>query len=236
MKLTLAVLLCAATIGLGACGGSSDLTAFIVCVDSTQSTEEVRDEYMPDLISVAEAAVRKGGRLYVDACGYNATGTVKWPIREVLKPHGELDEALEKEAAAHRARELEPEFTTVLEENSPHPGTPLAKILGVIARQCAVDPGPCEAYVLTDGVWWDKLLRISDGVTESEEERYVKTFGPLLGGLNGAKVYFAGVGLGTEVGEQRLSEARRVAEALVEAGGGKVVNWDVNLGALGEEA
>jgi hypothetical protein len=227
-------------LGLAGCFGSGEndeLTTYVVCVDSTHSTDEVRSDYMPDLVAVAERGVMTGAHLYADACGSNATGTVQWRIDKVLRPRQALTGILKEKSATTRAEKMRQEFEAVLAKNSPHAGTPLAKILGVVARECAANSGPCEAFVLTDGVWWDNLLRITDGVTPDEEQAYVERFAPLLDGLKGAKVSFAGVGLGTEViGEQRLAEAQKVAEALVKAAGGRVVFWDVKLNANGKEA
>lgn len=233
----LAALFAVGFTGCFGCGEDAELTTYVVCVDSTHSTDEVRSDYMPDLVAVAERGVLNGAHLYADACGSNATGTVQWRVDKVLRPRQALTGILKEKSAATRAKKMRQEFEEVLSRNSPHAGTPLAKILGVVARECAANSGPCEAFILTDAVWWDDLLRVPNGVSSDEEQAYVERFAPLLDGLDGAKVSFAGVGLGTEVvGEQRLAEARDVAEALVEAAGGEVVFWDVKLNANGEGA
>jgi hypothetical protein len=220
-------------VGLSACGG--DPTAHVACVDSTYSTEDVRQGYEPELVTIAERAAEDQGHLYVDACGANATGTVDWTVKKEFETSQDLSGLLLEKWADREAEKLEPEFREVLGKTSSHSGTPLGKILGVIARKCESDPGPCDAYVLTDASWWDNRLKVYDGVTPQEEREYLKTFGPLVQGLKGAKVYFLGVGQGTDLGEQRLHEAREVAEALVEAGGGEVVFWDVGFEAEEEE-
>lgn len=224
----------AAAVALGGCG-SGDPTAYVTCVDSTHSTVGVRHAYKPELMTIAEEAAEDQGDLYVDACGSNATGTVRWRLTKELRTEQDLSGVLLENWAASQAKKLKGEFSDLLATTSPDPGTPLGKILGVIARKCAADPGPCKAYILTDASWWDNGLKVYDGVPAQEERDYLKTFGPLVRGLDGASVYFVGVGLGTDLGEQRLHEARKVAEALVKAGGGTVAYWDVSLGEEEEE-
>jgi hypothetical protein len=230
------VAFCALALVMGGCGsggtGSAARTSFVVCVDSTYSTANIRAHYLPDLLAVEARAAMDGARTYVDACGSNATGTVDWKIEKDMATRETLEGALREEAAASHAKKLEPELDSILAETSQGPGTPLGKILAVMARQCEVDPGPCRAFVLTDAAWDDGLMKAWDGVSATEEQHYLARFGHLVGGLRGVDVYFSGVGLGTHMGEQHLHEARRVAKALVKAGGGKVVSWDVNLGAF----
>lgn len=226
-----AALAAAALLALALVGCGGDTVARVVCVDSSRSTIDVRKDYKPELITIAEQAAEDQGELYVDACGSNATGTVRWAVRSEFETEQDLSGVLLTGWAGKEAGKLEPDFDTLLGKTSEDPGTPLGKIFGVMARKCEADPGPCDVYVLTDASWWDNLLKAYDGVTPQEEKRYLDKFGPLVEGLDGAKVSFVGVGLGTDMGEQRLDEARKVAEALVEAGGGEVVFWDVSLGA-----
>lgn len=219
---------------LAGCGGSDGpKTTYVVCVDSTYSTDDVRPEYMPTLLAIVERGIRQGVHIYADACGSNATGTVHWPINEALALQQEYDGVLKSSAIKGKAKKMEPQLNReIVERTSSQPGTPLGEILAVVARQCKVDPGPCEAYVLTDGVWQDPLLDLRDGISPQEERRYVARYAPLLGGLNNVRVYFGGVGYGTNLGERRLQEAEQIARALIEKAGGEIAVWDVNLGAL----
>lgn len=227
----LSVALLIAASALSGCGGGGEPTTFVACVDSTHSTVEVRPHYRPELLTIAEKAAEAQGNLYVDACGSNATGTVDWTVTKEFQTEQDLSGVVLRQWATSQAKDLEGDLNDVLTKTSPDPGTPLGEILGVIARKCEADPGPCEAYVLTDASWWDKRLKVYNGVTPKEKQDYVAAYGPLVKGLDGASVSFVGVGLGTDLGEEGLNEAREVAEALVEAGGGKVVYWDVSLSA-----
>lgn len=231
----LALFVCA----LAGCGGGSDAgrMTYVICVDSTYSTDDVRPEYMQTLLAIAERGVDEGVHIYADACGSNATGTVKWPVDKDLELHQDYDGIMKSEVIASKAKKMEPEFEeNVIDRTSPEPGTPLGEMLAVIARQCKVDPGPCEAYVLTDAAWDDPWLSIRDGIDKQEKKSYLARYVPLLAGLKDVPVYFGGVGHGTKLGEQRLAEAEDIAKTLIKDAGGTLVVWDVNLGTLARPA
>lgn len=101
-------------------------------------------------------------------------------------------------------------------------------MLAVVARQCAQAGGGCSIYMFTDGEWADKLIKVSDGVTEAEERNYRKAYAGRLSGLADSRVHFVGVGHGTPIGEGHLAEAESVAAELIRDAGGEMT-WSTRL-------
>jgi hypothetical protein len=208
----------------------------LVCIDSTVSTDDVRAKYQVDAESIVRQAARNQNHLYAAACGANATGNVDWPVEERFRTTYS-SEILSKQELNHQVREV----INGPEEDAQEQGivdllavvsketTPIAEMLAVTARQCEQAGGECQIYMFTDGEWADGLMRIKDGVSRHERRRYLQVYVPRLRGFAGSTVNFVGVGLGTEVGEVRLDEARSVASELVEQAGGRMGHWTTRL-------
>lgn len=221
----------AVVVMLGFDNPSREPAAVVACVDSTKSTDDVRGTYLPDLESVARSAAEVQAHFYAADCGPNAAGTVRWPVdkqfESTLDYHGVLAKryANKQVGSSRFAASLQ----GLTEEGSGGQGTPIGEMLGVAARQCNQAGGDCDIYIFTDGEWADGLIKVSDGVSRAEEERYVEAYAPRLGDLAGSQVNFVGVGFGTEMGEIRLGEAEDVAAALVQAAGGRMGIWATRL-------
>lgn len=205
----------------------------LVCIDSTVSTDDVRDKYEVDLETVVQRAAVHRANFYAAACGANSTGEVNWPVHKRFASDYS-SESLAREQLEHQADEVKEgtahsEGTDDLLDTVSHDGTPLGEMLAVTARQCEQAGGECAIYLFTDGEWADGLLRIRDGVSERERRRYLEAYEEKLGGLRGSTVNFVGVGLGTVVGEVRLDEARAIAADLIEAAGGEPGFWTARL-------
>jgi hypothetical protein len=199
----------------------------IVCVDSTVSTDGVRDSYRADLEDVTGAAVRRIAHLYAAACGANATGEVNWTVdRQFPKnPYGEsylhlhVNEEMEG---------LQRPLDEILATDSKRDGTPLGEMLAVEARQCQQAGGDCAIYLFTDGEWADGILHLPrEGISKEQTAAYLDAHESQLGDLRGSVVNFIGVGHGTKIGEARLNEAREIAEALVTAAHAEMGDWAV---------
>jgi hypothetical protein len=204
----------------------------LVCIDSTESTDDVRDEYLADLEKVVRQAAFHQDDFRAAACGANATGEVNWSVSRYFR-------ALSSKEQTAR-QELEYQAGVVIEGNEEKRGivelldvesretTPIGEMLAVTARQC--DGEGCQIYFFTDGEWADDLLHIKDGVSDGERRLYLSTYdSEKLNELDGSTVNFYGVGLKTEIGELRLNEAKSIAEELVEEGGGKMGDWRARL-------
>jgi hypothetical protein len=203
----------------------------LVCIDSTESTDDVRDKYQVDLEKVARQAAFRQDHLLAAACGANATGEVDWPVGRWFTTTYSSDRFAREE--------LESQAETVIEGNDEKEGivdlleiesketTPIGEMLAVTARQC--DGDDCQIYLFTDGEWADHILRVKEGISDTEKKDYIKTYGDKLGGLEGSTVNFIGVGLGTKIGEVALEEAKLVAMELVEGGGGEMGRWKTRL-------
>ena len=203
----------------------------LVCIDSTKSTDGVRGKYQIDLEKVVRQAAFHQDHLLAAACGANATGEVDWHVGRWFRASYSSDRFAKEE--------LEDQADTVIDGNEEKEGivdlleidsketTPMGEMLAVTARQC--DGEGCQIYFFTDGEWADDLLRVKDGVSDEERERYVDTYVPRLSDLAGSTVHFIGVGLGTEMGEVRLDEAKSVAKELVEDAGGQMGYWKTRL-------
>lgn len=209
----------------------------LVCIDSTKSTDDVRRKYMSDTELLVRRTASRQDRLLVAACGANATGEVDWPVKRRFKMTYP-SEVLARQQLQHQVREVidgrgEGEERKIgivdLIESVSKETTPVGEMLAVAARQCEHERGGCQIYMFTDGEWADELLRIKDGITDREIARYLRSYVPRLGGLSGSTVNFVGVGLGTQVGELRLDEARSIASELIEEAGGKVGFWTTRL-------
>lgn len=221
--------------GLGEESPPSDPAPAIVCIDSTVSTDEVRGSYLPDLEVLARRVAGRQGRFYAAACGANATGSVNWPVRKHFVTKGDYNEDRVREQIANQVKnmiegsEKREGLEDLIGVSSTLQGTPLGEMLAVAARQCAHVGPDCTIYLFTDGEWADNLLRVRDGVSDSEEEAYLDAYVSRLEGLAGTEVNFVGVGYGTSLGEVHLGEARDVAAALVEGAGGEMGDWTVRL-------
>lgn len=202
----------------------------LVCIDSTESTDDVRDKYQVDLEKVVRQAAFHQDHLLAAACGANATGEVDWPVGRFFRATYSEDFAnqeLEKQADIVIDGNEEKEGIVDLLEIDSKETTPMGEMLAVTARQC--DGGGCQIYFFTDGEWADDLLRVKDGVSDEERERYVDAYADRLEGLEGSTVHFIGVGLGTVIGEVALDEAKSVAKELVEEAGGEMGYWKTRL-------
>ena len=204
----------------------------LVCVDSTESTDDVRNKYQVDLEKVVRRAAFRQDHLLAAACGANATGEVYWPVGRWFRTTYSNDrfakEELESQAEIVIEGTDEKEGIVDLLDIDSKETTPMGEMLAVTARQC--DGDGCQIYFFTDGEWADHLLRVKGGISDSERKRYLKTYDvDRLGGLEGSTVNFIGVGLGTEIGEVALDEARSVAMELVEEAGGKMGLWKTRL-------
>lgn len=203
----------------------------LICIDSTESTDDVRDKYQVDLEKVVQQAAFRQDHLLAAACGPNATGNVDWPVGRWFRTSYSKD--------SFAKEELEDQADGVINGNDEKEGivdlldvvssetTPFGEMLAVTARQCAGDG--CQIYFFTDGEWADHLLRIKGGISEDERSQYVEAYVPRLSGLEGSTVHFVGVGLGTKIGELRLDEARSVSAELVEKAGGEMGYWKARL-------
>ncbi|HEX6455333.1 MAG TPA: hypothetical protein VF009_02295 [Solirubrobacterales bacterium] len=212
----------------------SDSRPVLVCVDSTLSTDGVREKYESDLEKVVRRSAMRQDTLYAAACGANATGEVDWPIQKTFRKNYS-DERFGREELEQQAAEViegngSEEGVVDLLDSRSHEGTPIGEMLAVTARQCAQARGSCEIYVFTDGEWADSLLRIRGGISDTERRNYLREYDrKKLAGLGGSTVNFIGVGLGTEIGELRLDEARELAKELVEQAGGTMGSWSTRL-------
>jgi len=220
-------------LGFGEHSETSSAEPVVICIDSTVSTNGVRASYLPDLAAVARRAAVHQARFYAAACGANATGTVDWPVRK--KFSGSYTGDLAREQADHQAEEVikgdekHEGLEDLTRTSSKMKGTPLGEMLAVLARQCGQAGGECTIYLFTDGEWADKLVKVSDGVTEVEKGRYIETYARRLGTLAGSQVNFIGVGHGTKMGEVHLAEAKALAAALIQAAGGEMGSWSTRL-------
>jgi hypothetical protein len=212
-----------------------DTAPVVVCIDSTVSTDEVRGSYLPDLEALARQVAARQGRFYAAACGANATGSVNWPVHEHFVTRGDYSDGPLREQVTNQVKGIvegsgdSEGLEDLIATSSTLEGTPLGEMLAVTARQCAHVGPECLVYIFTDGEWADRLLRVRDGVSHSEEAAYVDAYASRLEGLAEAKVNFIGVGYGTNLGEVRLSQARDVAAALVETADGEMGDWTVRL-------
>lgn len=203
----------------------------LICVDSTESTDGVREKYRVDLEKVVHRAALRQDHLLAAACGANATGEVDWPVgrwfrAEYSNPRFAKEELESQGEVVIDGNEEKEGIVDLLEVDSKET-TPMGEMLAVMARQC--DGAGCQIYFFTDGEWADRLLRVKDGISETERERYLEAYGDKLDGLAGSTVNFIGVGLGTNIGEVELAEAKSVAEELVEEGGGEMGLWRTRL-------
>jgi hypothetical protein len=201
----------------------------VVCVDSTVSTDEVRETYLPDIKAVAHSAALKQARFYAAACGSNATGSVNWPIRKQFG-RGSYSGELGEESIEGQVEDVSGKLEDLVAARSSLQGTPLGEMLAVAARQCEHAGGGCSIYLFTDGEWADGILHLPrEAVSEEMVDRYLETYESQIGDLSGTVVNFVGVGYGTEIGEIRLNEARSIAAALIAAAGGEMGDWTVRL-------
>lgn len=197
----------------------------LVCIDSSASADPVRESYLLDLKKIVFQAAHRRADFFAANCGINATGNVNWPVRK------RFDSVLRGEAIARVElyRQAEEVFYSGLKklvETRPQArGVPLGEVLAVMARQCGQEGGNCTMYLFTDGEWSDDSLRVRDGVSDSEQQSYLKAYLPQLRDLAGSQVNFVGVGYGTSMGEMHLAEARQLASELVEGAGGEMGAW-----------
>ena len=210
---------------LGACGSSS--YTVIVCVDSTESTQNVRSGYGHDMDVATWDAADHHARLYAAACGDHPGGSVDWPVQLAFKDK-DYSGPLEESYLTRLVAEAHPKLTPLTEASSSE-GTPLGELLAVEAGQCKAVGGQCSIYLFTDGEWADSMLKVKGGVTSSEKNAYIAYYGSQMEGLADAQVHFIGVGLGTDLTTKEDEEADDVATALVEAGGGEVADWAASL-------
>lgn len=202
----------------------------LVCIDSTESTDDVRDKYRVDLEKVVRQAAFHQDHLLAAACGANATGEVDWPVGRWFRATYSDDFAnqeLGKQADIVIDGNAEKEGIVDLLEVDSKETTPMGEMLAVTARQC--DGEGCQIYFFTDGEWADDLLRVKNGVSDEEREQYVDVYADRLEGLEGSTVHFIGVGLGTAIGEVALDEAKSVAKELVEEAGAEMGYWKTRL-------
>jgi hypothetical protein len=199
--------------------------AVLVCIDSSASTDPVRESYLLDLKKIVLQAALRRADFYAANCGANATGNVNWPVRRRFEPNFS-DEAVEQLELTRQAEDV---FYGGLEKlvaaRAQAQGVPLGEVLAVMARQCGQAGGNCIIYLFTDGEWSDDALRVRDGVSDSEQRSYLKAYLPQLQDLAGSQVNFVGVGYGTSMGEMHLAEARRLASKLVEGAGAEMGAW-----------
>jgi len=202
----------------------------LVCIDSTESTDDVRDKYQMDLEKVVRQAAFRQDHLLAAACGANATGEVYWPVGRWFRATYSNDrfakEELERQAEIVIDGNDEKEGIIDLLDIDSKETTPVGEMLAVTARQC--DGDGCQVYFFTDGEWADHLLRVKGGISRSERKRY-RIYADKLGGLDGSTVNFIGVGLGTEIGEVALDEAKSVAGELIEGASGEIGYWKTRL-------
>lgn len=228
----LALVLMLLLIGNGGEGGTHS-EPVLICIDSTTSTDKVRPKYEQDINDVVRRAALHQAHFYAAACGANATGEVDWPVSKRFE--GTYSgKSLNEEQLEHKAEQVmlgtsrSEGIKDLLEEES-HDGTPIGEMLAVTARQCKQAGGGCAIYLFTDGEWADGLLRVRDGISKEERERYLKVYAHRLSGLSGSTVNFVGVGLGTHMGEVRLDEAHSIVTELVEEAGGTMGFWTTRL-------
>jgi hypothetical protein len=201
----------------------------VVCVDSTLSTEDVREDYLPDLEEVAKAAAGRQASFYAAGCGKNATGDVNWPVHQRFDP-GSYEGELGDDVTKGQLEEVNQGLDEIVNEKSRRDGTPLGEMLAVAARQCDQAGGECAIYLFTDGEWADDILHLPrEGISKAAADRYLDTYEGQIGDLSGTVVHFVGVGYGTEIGEIRLNEARKIAADLIEAAEGEMGTWAVRL-------
>lgn len=202
----------------------------VVCIDSTVSTDEIRDSYLPDLKEVVVEAAVSRSRFDAAACGANATGQVNWPVH-VAFTGNYVDPEKVREQAEHQAvgviegTDDDPGIEDLVQVSSERNGTPLGEMLAVLGRQCRRAGGECSVYLFTDGEWADGMLKVRDGVSAPERQEYLATYSDRIDGLAGAEVNFIGVGYGTSIGELRLKEAELIAAELVRAAGAEMGAW-----------
>lgn len=214
-------------LGIASGGPKPSASPVLVCVDSTASTDGVRESYGDDLEAVAGTAAEQRARFYAAPCGANATGSVNWPVKTEFG--SSLSGVLGDEQVENQLRSLTGRLDELTQTTSTQQGTPFGEMLAVAARQCQYLGGGCTIYMFTDGEWADGLLRVGDGVSEGEQAAYLDAYRSRVGDLDGTEVNFVGVGFGTHIGEVRLAEARAVAEALVFAASGEMGTWTVSL-------
>jgi len=212
-------------VALSACGSGS--YAVITCVDSTESTKDVRSEYVQDLETSAWDAADHYAPMYGATCGDHPGDSAKWAVELRFKDKG-YDGELKESYLERLVGEDRPKLIGLTETGSSR-GTPLGEILAVEAAQCENVGGHCSIYLLTDGEWADGALIAKGGITDDEQRRFVEKYSSQVEGLSESKVYFGGVGLGTEMTTDEIAEAGEAAEALVVAGGGEVAAWGSSL-------
>ena len=145
-----------------------------------------------------------------------------WPVHKIFAARAIYSGELAAQYADSQVKGIVPRLERLVKTSSPQPGTPLGEMLAVAARQCAAVGGRCLLYVFTDGGWADRLLRVRDGVTATEQRRYVAAYAPRLRGLAGRRcISSASVSGRTSVrpgsttlsGSQRHSSKRRVVRS-----------------------
>lgn len=200
----------------------------LVCIDATESTDAQRDEYLPEIETVARQGARERASFFADVCGDNAIGTVNWPVHKQFEVDDSLQGANASNYAKHQVSTLSPGLEELVESGSSE-GTPLGEMLLVAAQKCRQEGGHCAIYMFTDGEWADERLRVKDGVTETELEDYIDFYESRLGDLPETVVHFVGVGYDTDLPPGWYEDAREAAEALVHATGARVGTWGVSL-------
>jgi len=221
-------------VGIGVYAAMSiDLTpsgepTVIVCVDSGSSTAKVRRSYLSDLKTVVWQAATGQANLYAADCGYNATGTVNWPVQKKFSVQfgGRWGR---QEALRQAERVFARGIGGLVRARSGSRAAPLGEVLSVMARQCEQAGGGCKLFVFTTGEWSDGLLRARDGIGRGERREYLKAYRSQLEGLADSQINFVGVGFGTSMGSVRLDEAHDLAQQLVEDAGGKMGSWTTRL-------
>jgi hypothetical protein len=203
-------------------------SAVIVCIDSGSSTLRVRKGYLRDLSGVVLRAASEQTRFYAADCGFNATGTVDWPVKRKFAHH--FGGSLGRNEALDQAEHVFSQGILRLVRSGSGAGpSSVGEVLSVMARQCEQAGGNCTLYFFTDADWNDDQLRVGDGIGIGERREYLRTYRPQLEGLAGSRVNFVGVGLGTSMGGKRLNEAHKLAQTLVEDAGGKLGAWTARL-------
>lgn len=203
----------------------------LVCIDSTESTDDVRDKYEVDIEKVVRQTAFHQDHFLAAACGANAIGEVDWPVSKWFRAN-RSSERFAKQELESQADEVmqgtdEKQGIVDLLEVESKETTPMGEMLAVTAQQC--DGEGCQIYYFTDGEWADHLLRVKEGVSDREREAYIETYGQRLGGLDGSTVHFIGVGLKTNIGAVALDEAKEVAAELLEEAGAEMGRWKARL-------
>jgi len=207
----------------------------VLLVDVSPSTSNARAAYLPDMLAFGAAAVHDRASLYADAWDGRPLASIGWKVQEDYGfPQYEGESHRLKRALARANEALEGELRPLLTVAPEVPGSPLLSALESVATLRASDryrdQRGLKVLVATDAMIIGDDLDARDPIPDDARERMTRQWQKKLAPLRGAEVYFVGVGLGSELPPQRLSECHDVVDAVLTAVGAHLKSWGPRLG------